>query len=342
MTRKSPKLIVVLLLLIAFAGLVLAAKTCPNCGTDNRDDARFCKSCGYRFEVRRPAPARRSLIRTQVSVVQGVLEVSSTPTGARVKIDGEHRGTTSLSVRNLRPGQHSLEVSRTGYRTYYGVFVIPELKGRIVVTTVPAGAEVLLDSESTGIAGDSGLSIEDVPLGVHVLVARLSGYEDGVDTVELTAEQPVLEIVLRLELWKGFLRVDSRPDGAALAVNRSRVGLTSYFGTLAPARYELSLSKPGFTDWLGHVEVQPAETTFVLATLRRLRTRKPAFLWVGLVSLAGGGAAAVMGQLDYSKYQQASTPGDAERLRNSTEIWDLARNIAAGVGTLSIGAYLLF
>ena len=348
MTKRLPKRILVLVLLLVFIGTVLAARTCPNCGTENPDNARFCKNCGYKFPARRVSPARRSLplIRARVSVETGVVRINSTPTGASVSIDGRRRGTTPLSVRDLTSGQHDLVLSKSGYRSYDGIFVIPKVQGTIVVTTVPSGAEILIDSKLAGVAGDAGLVVQDVAFGSHILLARLPGYDDEVKTVQLSSEQPVVLTTVAFQAGHGFLRVESDPQGAVLKLDGRQAGPTTYIGKLAPARYELLLIHPGFNDWEGEVEVLLKDTAFVFATLTPLRVRKPAFLWVGVATLAGGAAAAVMGQLAYSEYQDAAppdySPGDVEKLRKDTELYDWVRNIAGGIGVLSLGAYLVF
>jgi len=338
--KKFPKPAVVFVLLLICIGVVFARKVCPNCGATNKDDAKYCKSCGYKFE--KTGTSSRPLIRARVSVVSGVVEVKSIPENARVNIDGRSRGTTPLHIENLTPGQHELKLSKSGYRSYYGIFVIPKVLGTIVVTTIPSGAGIFLDGKSKGAASDSGLIIKDVPFGSHLLVAQLSGYEKEVRTVQLSRKQPLSVTAVKFKPQQGFLRVESDPSHAEFIINGKRVGSTSYFGSLEPARYQLSIAKLGFKEWSGYADVRRAETTFVFAPLVHLRPRKPAFLWVGLASLVGGGGGAVMGQLEYSKYQKAATPTDAERFRNSTQTWDLVRNIAAGIGALSIGAYILF
>ena len=71
--------LVLAVLLVCFA-VALAAKTCPNCGTSNADEAKFCKNCGYRFPAR-SEPSRPSLPRVQVevTVADGLARIRSTP-----------------------------------------------------------------------------------------------------------------------------------------------------------------------------------------------------------------------------------------------------------------------
>ena len=55
------------------------------------------------------APAPRSVL---------TVLVESSPPGARIRIDGRDLGPTPLTVRQLRPGTHTLELRLPGYRLW--------------------------------------------------------------------------------------------------------------------------------------------------------------------------------------------------------------------------------
>lgn len=48
-------------------------------------------------------------------VTTGTISITSTPTDAAVKIDGEYMGTTPLTLRNRKAGTYSITVSNEGY-----------------------------------------------------------------------------------------------------------------------------------------------------------------------------------------------------------------------------------
>jgi len=120
------------------------------------------------------------------------------------------------------------------------------------------------------------------------------------------------------------------------------VAVTPYTASMAPARYSLVASKSGFEDWSGFADVRSTDTTSVAIVLARLSTRKPALLWAGLGALVGTGVSVAMGEMSYTQYLDAATPADAERLRKTTQTWDMARNVAGGVTGALLAAYLLF
>jgi hypothetical protein len=332
---RIPRVLLVLVVLAVSAGLVFAAKTCPNCGATNKDSNKFCKSCGATLpeaQTDRPTTPRVS---GTVLVSGPVVRIASQPTGAGVNVDGRNRGKTPLQLNDLEPGRHQVELTRSGYRLFDGDFTIAGLFGSLVVTTDPVGAEVLLDSVSRGVAPDGGLVLVRVPYGRHKITARLQGYNDAVQAVDLKAAGP-MGVTCRLGYGKGWLVVNSDPSGASLVVNDKTAGKTPFVAELEPARYTLSLLRPGYCDWIGEASIQYAESTTVRAALDRMETRKLPFLAAAIISLGGGVASAVMGQSEYVKYQSASTPEDARKYHKSTMTWDIGRD-AAFLASIALG-----
>jgi hypothetical protein len=333
--RSFPRVILVLVVLAVSAGLVFAAKTCPSCGATNKDSDKFCKSCGAKLPAAAPAQPSTPRVSASVSVDGPIVRITSDPSGAGVNVDGRSRGKTPLQLDDLEPGRHQVELTRSGYRPFNGEFSITGRYGSIVVTTEPVGAEVLLDDKSRGPAQDGGLALVRVPYGRHTITARLSGFDDAVQTVDLKAAGPI-GVTCHLEYGKGWLVVKSDPPGAGLVVNDSAVGNTPFVAELEPARYALSLTRPGYHDWIGDASIQRAESTTVRAILDRMQTRKLPFLAAALVGLGAGAAATIKGQSEYAKYQSASTPEEARKYHSSTMAWDIGRD-AAFVGGIALG-----
>jgi hypothetical protein len=336
--RSLPRVVLVLVVLALSASVVLAAKTCPSCGTSNKNSDKFCKNCGARLPE--PPPARSALPRISgsASVDGPVVRFTSQPSGAAVDVDRRVRGRTPLELEDLSPGRHEYALSRDGYRTFYGEFTITGRFGSIVVTTDPVGAEVLLDGEPRGTATEEGLVLDRVRYGQHTVTARLNGYNDLVKTVDVDAPDPV-SVACRLIYSKGWLLVVSEPPGAFLVLGSDTAGRTPHVAELVPDRYTLSLTRPGYYKWSGDVNVQYAESTRVRAILDRIETRKVPFLFLAIACLGGGVVSAVMGESEYAKYQDAVTPEDAEKYRRSTQTWDYGRYAGIGAGIALAGVY---
>jgi hypothetical protein len=320
-----------LLAVLVCAGVVLADQRCPACGTVNSDEAQFCKSCGTRLEARPAGQGTAGRISVSATVLNNDVTITSQPSGAEVEVDGAARGKTPLELRGLSMGRHNYRVTLPGYRSQTGSFTVTVQTGTIVVTTEPSGAQVFLDGALQGRTGEGGLPLMRVSYGRHTVKARLEGYNDVTKSVDLRSSEPY-GVVLRLGWGKGFLRVISTPESAAVMLENRAAGTTPYFAELAPERYVLALTKRGFAEWIGYAEVYQAETATVRVALERIKTRKLPFLVAGAAGLAAGGASAYLGEQSYAKYRSATTPEDARKYRADTETWDLSRNVALGAG----------
>jgi len=336
--RSFPRVILVLVVLAVSVSVVFAAKTCRDCGTTNKDSDKFCKSCGARLPEAPPPQPATPRVSGSVSVNGPVVRITSVPSGAGVNVDGASRGRTPLELSDLEPGRHEYELTRSGYRPFYGEFTIAGSFGSIVVTTEPVGAEVLLDGVSKGTAPDGGLTLVRIPYGRHTITTRLEGYNDAVKTVDLKAATPV-GVTCRLGYGKGWLVVVSDPPGANLFLNDQTAGKTPYTAELAPARYALSVSRRGYYNWTGDANVQYSESTSVRAVLDRMPTRKPALLAAAIAGLGFGAVSAAMGESEFAKYQHAGTIEDNQKYRKSTMAWDIGRDVAFAAGLILGGAY---
>src|SRR5213076_1324352 len=61
--------------------------------------------------------AQSAIRNPQSAIGEGRLLVRSTPSGARVLVDGREYGQTPVAVRNLAPGVHRVQIARDGYAT---------------------------------------------------------------------------------------------------------------------------------------------------------------------------------------------------------------------------------
>jgi hypothetical protein len=109
------------------------------------------------------------------------LTVESLPTGAQVEIDGVVRGATPLGLR-VKAGRHLLRVGGPGGREIDVVVAaggdvfhhidLPEMKTRLHVATVPAGATVSVDGQRRGVAP---LDLTDLAAGTHAVTVEAGG-----------------------------------------------------------------------------------------------------------------------------------------------------------------------
>jgi len=194
-----------------------------------------------REEVSVP-PARRRLVRDEMERLTRLiapLEVTVSPPGARIRIDGEEVEAGSIP---LAPGEHLLEVSAPGHATErreiaaeagrrleLQIELMPaEDPARLAVTSTPPGATVEIDGESQGVSPWSG----PVAPGPHRLRLVLDGYSVGEREVVLTAGQ---DRSLQVELSRAENLAESPVlwglVGAAVAIG---VGVGVFFALYEP------------------------------------------------------------------------------------------------------------
>jgi formylglycine-generating enzyme required for sulfatase activity len=132
----------------------------------------------------------------ELVVADGTVDVSSSPAGAHLSVDGEFRGVTPVSV-DLSPlRDHRLELLLEGYeKAVRTVRTEPEahsslaleltpIIGRIELMVDPPDAEVLVNGRSRGAGGQTLALIARE----HQLTVRKQGYESRTLTIRPRAE----------------------------------------------------------------------------------------------------------------------------------------------------------
>ena len=137
----------------------------------------------------------------------GTLVITSKPAVANVTIDGKPRGKTPMSIK-LEPGTHDVVVAgideahgkvermvKIRLRKKHKLNVKLSVKtGSLMVDTIPFAAKIELDGK---VRGRAPLSLKKVPIGTHVIVARLEGKPPLIGKIEvLEGEAAVAEMNL--------------------------------------------------------------------------------------------------------------------------------------------------
>jgi formylglycine-generating enzyme required for sulfatase activity len=121
----------------------------------------------------------------ELVVADGIVDVRTSPSGATVRVDGEFRGTTPVSVEISPLGEHRFELLLEGYHpAVRSVQTEPEARsslaldlapivGQIRLSVTPPDAEVVVDGRTLG-AGSQTLALTSRD---HELTVRKAGYE---------------------------------------------------------------------------------------------------------------------------------------------------------------------
>jgi hypothetical protein len=172
----------------------------------------------------------------QIIAQTGQLQIRTEPSGARVVVDGTPRGNAPLTVADLGPGLHTVEVTsdsgstvRQDIMVEAGVtasLVVPmqttprdALSGWISITT-PVDVQVY---EDTRLLGSSRIDRLMVPVGRHELdiVNEALGFRQR-RTVNVTPGQVS---AIRLDWPNGSMAINAQP-WAEVFINGERIGET--------------------------------------------------------------------------------------------------------------------
>ncbi|MEI6842228.1 MAG: PEGA domain-containing protein, partial [Methanomicrobiales archaeon] len=131
----------------------------------------------------------------------GEISVSSTPSGARIYLDGTDMGYyTPATLTEISVGSHAVVLKKSGYADYTtsvsvtagqtasvsATLVVQSTTGSINVMSTPTGATIVLD----GIyKGTTPATLSGVSAGSHSLVLKKNGYADYTTSVSVTAGQ---------------------------------------------------------------------------------------------------------------------------------------------------------
>ncbi|MGA2913659.1 MAG: PEGA domain-containing protein [Methanoregula sp.] len=146
--------------------------------------------------------------------------------------------------------------------------------GNITVSSVPAGATILVDGISTGTTTPA--IIESVSSGSHYVLLRLTGYQDYTQNVIITdnATSTVSVTLIATEtttqqITNGSIKVESNPSNAAVFLNTEYQGktpLTLY--NITHGTYRVLVQKIGYLDWSDRISVTSGTRTDMYATLQ--------------------------------------------------------------------------
>ncbi len=160
---------------------------------------------GYRT-IKRILQVRAGNISTERLTLQPLassLVVGSKPAGASVTINGQRQSQVTPATIPLSPGRYSIVVEKVGYERYENTV---ELKsdsvmhvevqlvaqragtGTLVIRTIPIGADILINNNSTGRRTPARL---ELPAGQYALTLYLKGYSPVERTVVVQGDQAV-------------------------------------------------------------------------------------------------------------------------------------------------------
>jgi len=214
-----------------------------------------------------------------------LLQVWSTPAGARIIVDGKPTGFRSPTSFPLPAGAHRITLSLAGHRNAeesvrlgpgdtlrVEAILTPLASGSLGVKSDPDGATILID----GVSFDrrTPAVIPQLVIGTHTVQLRRKGFEDWSQAVVVTPSR-TMQIQAHLtpsRNSRGTLVVQSQPTRAAIFLDGSPTGrfTPERLTDIPPGSHRVELLLKGFRPWRGTAIVREGHTENLLISLRHL------------------------------------------------------------------------
>ncbi len=218
----------------------------------------------------------------------GTLDISSSPSGAKIYLDGSYRGRTPLQI-GVNPGTHDVKLQLPGYQSYQvrvqvragqTTRISPRLMpvvttGTLSVDSSPQGAEVYLNGSYRG-RTPLNLSLN---AGSYDLELRLAGYETFRARVQVRSGQTT-RVAPRLQplVSTGTLEIYSNPSGAQAYVDGVLRGQTPLVLSLDAGAHDVEVRLPGYATYRTRVSVPAGRSVRVDARLSSVKATLDLFL----------------------------------------------------------------
>ena len=233
-------------------------------------------------EKRTPTPRRAPAPAPKPVVLIGDAFIDSTPQGAQFQVDGKNDPSwvTPFTVSGLTAGKHIISTNKAGYTADVRsvevaagaksslVLHLAPINALLVVSSTPAGAEILVDGKPTTRVTPAQFAIEK---GSHTILLRKQGYLEETTTAEIGPGQnfqyaPNLRALGNAEEMKtvgkfnklfgrggdsttgmGTISIHTQPKGAQVAVNQRILDKLSPVDVmLGPGNYIVDITLTGF------------------------------------------------------------------------------------------------
>ncbi len=232
----------------------------------------------------------------------GELRLTSSPSGAQVKIDGSGAVSwiTPITVSNLKPGPHTITFSKNGFipesrraeviagKKITAAAELAPRKTMLAVSSDPTGAAILIDDKETGKVTPAQVA---VTRGEHKVVLRKDGFRPNRTRLQIYDGQPItLSRKLRPQGEaetgkfanlkrifgggrggdKGSIEVHTRPQGAQIIVNNVAAPQVSPFRfPIKAGTYQITLKLDGYKPVQRTIMVEKGKVAEMDQTLER-------------------------------------------------------------------------
>ena len=211
----------------------------------------------------------------QLKPAFGSIDVTSTPAGAQVFLDGENTGkVTPCTLTEVDSGEHDVRVMMLNYspqsstvtvkdeQTSSVALVMDARFAQVTITSLP-GASIKINGE----AKDTSSYTENLIEGLYDIEVTLSSHRPTAKQIEVVAGVPQSVELTPTPIY-GSLDVISQPMKADITINGKNYGYTpTTIENILIGEYDVVLSKEGCATVTEHVSISENSTASINATL---------------------------------------------------------------------------
>ena len=290
----------------------------------------------------------RAELKATIGGQGATIRVLSNVAGAKVFLDGVEMGAVPLDVKDVKSGEHVLEVKAPGYQDHEervtvnaGQAMVLKLDlnpeagkadvGTLKVVSAVPDAEVFIDGAAIGKVPQE----KSLARGDHFVVVKLAGFKTFEQKIRLEAGQ-TLTVSADLRAV-GRLRIVSDPAGADVMINGVPVGVTPLdLNEVEVGTTIVSVQKEGYRKWEETIDLKGGSNEIRQANLRvaglsdlELLAQQRGLSSFGARTLPRGRSTVDIG-LGYPYFVEAKITVGAGRMANF--------GFDAGVGLRSLGS----
>jgi hypothetical protein len=226
---------------------------------------------------------------------QGFYDITSSPSGAAVSVDGTSSGTTPTTATVIVGASgHTIAVNKAGFEPWSKYVNAPTAgqhvavnavlvaiptptpppgsqKGYYKVSSDPTGGSVLFDGTNYGITPVT-ITVSTTGTPDHTITVSKSGYQTWTQfySGNPSADQTIsVFATLNPVVQTGNIYVNSNPSGASAILDNGYDQLTTpgTFNAVSTGWHNVQVSKSGYRIYSIDIEVKPGATSNVMATL---------------------------------------------------------------------------
>lgn len=222
----------------------------------------------------------RGELKSTIGGQGGTIRVLSDVAGADVFLDGTPMGKVPVDIKDVKGGEHVLEVKSPGYQTHEervtinaGQSMVLKLdlnaeagtgdKGTLKVVSAVPDADVYIDGAGVGKVPQE----KSVSRGDHFVMVKLPGYKTFEQKVRLETGQ-TLTVSAELKAV-GRIRVISEPPGAEVLINGLPQGVTPLdLNEVEVGTTIVRVERNGYEPWEQQLNVLGGKTDVLSANLK--------------------------------------------------------------------------